>query len=57
MEKSIFKTAEILQVAFAVHRHNGGYYRETRRFSEETPTLFSNKEAIGCLLGIHTHNQ
>tara|TARA_B100000085_G_scaffold275977_1_gene294531 strand:+ start:213 stop:905 length:693 start_codon:yes stop_codon:yes gene_type:complete len=56
MEKSIFKTAEILQVAFAVHRHNGGYYRETRRFSEETPTLFSNKEAIGCQLGIYTHN-
>ena len=41
-----YLTHEILAVAFAVHRVNGGYYKDTSRFSEDTPTLFSNKEAV-----------
>ena len=41
-----YLTHEILALAFAVHRVNGGYYKDTRRFSEDTPTLFSNKEAV-----------
>ena len=38
---------DVIATAFAVHRVNEGYFRETRRFSTEgVPTLFSNKEAI-----------
>lgn len=42
----VYDTLDVLSVAFATHRHNGGYYRDTRRFSEDTPTLFSNKDSL-----------
>ena len=44
---------DVIATAFAAHRVNEGYFRETRRFStEENPTLFSNKEAITYQLEI-----
>ena len=42
-----FPTLDVVASAFAIHRINKGYFRETRRFSTEgMNTLFSNKEAI-----------
>ena len=48
--KKEFLTHEVLAVAFACHRINDGYYKDTRRFSEDTPTLFSNKEMVNFQL-------
>ena len=47
--KTEFLTHEVLAVAFATHRINDGYYKDTRRFSE-SPTLFSNKEMLNYQL-------
>ena len=35
-------TQTALAVAFMVDRLNEGYVKETRRFSEDVPTIFSN---------------
>ena len=35
-----------LAVAFMADRLNNGYVKETRRFSEDVPTIFSNKEVV-----------
>ena len=40
------KTSEVLATAFAAYRINKGYFSDTRRFSEEQPTLFSNKDMM-----------
>mgnify|MGYP004013764187 FL=1 len=39
-------TQKALAVAFMADRLNGGYVKETRRFSEDVPTLFANKEIV-----------
>ena len=39
-------TQTALAVAFMVDRLNEGYVKETRRFSEDVPTIFSNKEVV-----------
>ena len=42
-----YSLIDVLSASFAAHRINGDYYRDTRRFSEEVPTQFSNKDCIG----------
>lgn len=39
-------TQDALAMACAMQRINKGYVKETRRFSEDNPTIFSNKEAL-----------
>lgn len=41
-----FSTDAILDLAFAAHRVNNGYVKNTQRFSENKPTVFSNKELV-----------
>lgn len=46
---------EMLALAYAIYRHNGNQYvKQTRRFSEDTPTLFANKELIKYVLARKT---
>ena len=40
------QTQTALAVAFMADRLNKGYIKETRRFSEDTPTQFANKEIV-----------
>lgn len=44
MEK--FSTNQILELSFAAYRTNGGYVKQTQRFSEGQPTRYSNKELV-----------
>tara|TARA_B100000902_G_scaffold115265_1_gene116141 strand:+ start:1157 stop:1855 length:699 start_codon:yes stop_codon:yes gene_type:complete len=37
---------DILAASFAAYRINGDYYKDTRRFSEDVPTQFSNKDSL-----------
>jgi len=39
-------TQEALAFAVAAQRINKGYVKDTRRFSEDNPTIFSNKEIV-----------
>ena len=39
-------TQEALAMAVAAFRINEGYVKDTRRFSEDNPTIFSNKEIV-----------
>tara|TARA_Y200000002_G_scaffold383035_1_gene402729 strand:+ start:865 stop:1578 length:714 start_codon:yes stop_codon:yes gene_type:complete len=39
-------TQQALAVAFMADRLNKGYVKETRRFSEDVPTTFANKEIV-----------
>ena len=39
-------TQEALVFAVAAQRINKGYIKDTRRFSEDNPTIFSNKEIV-----------
>tara|TARA_B100000900_G_scaffold100721_1_gene83372 strand:+ start:856 stop:1551 length:696 start_codon:yes stop_codon:yes gene_type:complete len=39
-------TQEAMAMAFAAYRVNKGYIKDTRRFSEDNPTQFSNKEIM-----------
>ena len=42
-----YKTQDVLAVAFAAHKHNEGYVKDTYRFSEPVnETLFSNKDIL-----------
>lgn len=41
-----YDTRKILELAFAAQRINKGYIKETRRYSEQHPTTFSNKEIV-----------
>jgi len=46
----LFDTTEVLARAFAAYRINKEVVKDTRRFSEDTPTLFSNKDILtNCL--------
>tara|TARA_B100000925_G_scaffold240967_1_gene190177 strand:+ start:154 stop:861 length:708 start_codon:yes stop_codon:yes gene_type:complete len=44
--KQAIQTQTALAVAFMADRLNKGYVKETRRFSEDVPTIFSNKEVV-----------
>ena len=39
-------TQDALAMACAAQRINGSYVKDTRRFSEDNPTIFSNKELV-----------
>jgi len=41
-----YSTELLLQMAYAAQRVNKGYVKQTRRYSEDQPTTFSNKELI-----------
>lgn len=41
-----YQTEQLLELAFAAYRVNGGYEKQTRRFSEDKPTVWSNKEIV-----------
>jgi len=41
-----YPTQKLLELAFAAHRVNGGYVKDTRRYSEGQPTTYSNKEIV-----------
>lgn len=41
-----YPTQQLIELAFAAQRVNGGYEKQTRRYSEGQPTTFSNKELI-----------
>ena len=41
-----FPTEKVLELAFAAYRINGGYVKQTQRFSEGQPTVWSNKELV-----------
>ena len=41
-----YPTQDLLELAFAAHRVNKGYEKQTRRYSENMPTTFSNKELV-----------
>lgn len=41
-----YPTQTLLELAFAAHRVNKGYEKQTRRYSEGLPTTFSNKELV-----------
>lgn len=41
-----FNTLDVLAKSFAAYRVNGSVVKETRRYSEETPTMFANKEIL-----------
>ena len=39
-------TDRLLELAFAAYRVNNGYKKETRRHSEDQPTVYNNKEIV-----------
>lgn len=41
-----YSTQKLLELSFAAYRVNGSYIKTTQRFSEEKPTIWSNKELI-----------
>jgi|TARA_B100001093_G_scaffold175916_1_gene168715 hypothetical protein len=42
----LYRTQDVLANAYAAQRINGSYVKDTRRFSEDNPTIFSNKEML-----------
>lgn len=47
MTDHMYKTQDVLAIAFAAHRLNDGYIKDTFRFTEpENKTLFSNKDIV-----------
>lgn len=46
-QKKMYKTQEVLAVAFAAFKRNGGYVKVTERFNEpQNKTRFANKELV-----------
>ena len=41
-----YPTQKLIELAYAAYRVNKGYEKSTRRYSEDQPTTFSNKELI-----------
>lgn len=41
-----YPTEKLLELAFAAYRQNKGYLKETRRYSEDQSTTYSNKEIV-----------
>ena len=47
VNEGIYKTQDVLAVAFRAFKHNDGYVKDTVRFSEPTNnTVFSNKDMV-----------
>lgn len=42
----MLKTEYLLELAYAAYRVNNGYVKETQRFSESKPTIWSNRELV-----------
>ena len=49
-----YSTQTLLELAFAAHRVNKGYEKQTRRYSENMPTTFSNKELVAFTVAAGT---
>lgn len=47
-----YPTQQLLELAFAAHRVNKGYEKHTRRYSENMPTTFSNKELVAYTVAV-----
>jgi hypothetical protein len=47
-----YPTQKLLELAFAAHRVNKGYEKQTRRYSENMPTTFSNKELVAHTVAV-----
>ena len=45
-DTNMHPTEDIIALAYAAYRTNNGYEKNTRRYSEEKPTTWSNKELI-----------
>lgn len=41
-----YPTDRLVELAFAAYRVNRGYVKDSRRYSEERPTTYSNKEIV-----------
>ncbi len=41
-----YPTEKLIELAFAAYRVNGGYIKDTQRYSEDKPTVYSNKEIV-----------
>ena len=41
-----YPTEKLIELSFAAYRVNNGYVKDTRRYSEDQPTTYSNKEII-----------
>ncbi len=54
IQEKKFPLVDILSASFAAYRINGDYYKETRRFSEDNPTQFSNKDCLLLQFGTDT---
>lgn len=53
-----YATDEIVALAFAAHRHNGGYVKTTVRMSEPVKkTIWSNKELVSYTIASETKNK
>jgi hypothetical protein len=53
-----FATDEIVALAFAAHRHNGGYVKSTVRMSEpHKKTIWSNKELVSYTIAAESKNK
>jgi len=53
-----FATDEIVALAFAAHRHNGGYVKSTVRMSEsDKKTIWSNKELVSYTIASENKNK
>ena len=52
-----YKASDVKLLAFAAYRINKGYVKETQRYSENTPTKFSNKEIVKYSLEYNADNE
>lgn len=53
-----FATDEVVALAFAAHRHNGGYVKSTVRMSEpDKKTIWSNKELVSYTIATESRNK
>ena len=48
-----YKTEYLIELAYAAYRVNKGYEKHTRRYSEQNPTTYSNKELIAYTASYH----
>ena len=52
-----YKASDVKLLAFAAYRINKGYVKATQRYSENTPTKFSNKEIVKYSLEYNANNE
>ena len=53
LKMTTYKTEYLLQLAYAAYRVNNGYQKHTRRYSEDKPTTYSNKELVAYTASYH----